>query len=658
MKRRIALATFLTLAMGCGRTENSLLLLDKLPDVKSIHIHGNKAFSEGTLKSLMVLSEGKWWNPFKDHKYREAQLQTDLGAITTFYTRRGYLRATVQNYTVRESKGGKVAIDITLSEGEPVTVKEVAIRGVPADLHKELEKSIGLKAGAPMDPYLMTADRALIIDILADKGYWETQDTTGAQYFGNEAIVFHNVTLGHRDILHDLTVSGNKRLDSHAVLRDISVKEGEVLERKQLLKSQTRLLESGYYYDARWDTTGRDTVQHRINVDFNVRERPVHWIEGGVGLSSTSQLRLSGEWGTRNFLRTGTRFAINSRTDFDIASRVPGPIDEHRTDLIWNMRGLFGSPWEGQPNTFYRYDPQVVVVSAPATPPSYTQQFIGIGFNMRRKFGDLRNQLVFSLENQWIWNQADSAAEAADPQLARDTYTQRLVSGWIERDTRNSFFDPTRGSYFYDLGQVGWGALGGSGGFAKLDGSAIHIVRLPVRSIVMVGRIQGGYIWPTSNDTIVSGQRIHTRAELVPTQDRFILGGGTTIRGYQQDELNGLAPGDSLANLAGGGLSKLMANVELRAPLFWRLGLVGFLDIGNVWQNPSTLDLGDFVPHFDRNKVESDDVRYTYGLGLRFATPVGPVRVDYAWKWNFPQDPVGAQESRRSAWHVGIGQAY
>jgi len=332
---------------------------------------------------------------------------------------------------------------------------------------------------------------------------------------------------------------------------------------------------------------------------------------------------------------------------------VPGIIDEHRTDLIWNLRGLFGSPWEGQPNTFYRYDPQV---SRPPEPePAYTQQFVGVGFNARRKFGDLRNQIVFSLENQWIWNQADSAAEALDPFLARETYTQRLVSGWIERDTRNSFFDPTRGSYFYDLGQLGWGALGGSGGFAKLDGSAIHIVQLPVRSIVMVGRIQGGYIWPTSNDTVVAGQRINTQAELVPTQDRFILGGGTTIRGYEQDELNGVAPGDSLA---GGGLSKLMANVEFRAPLFWRLGLVGFLDMGNVWQNPSRLDLGDFVPHFDRNKVESDDVRYTYGLGLRFATPVGPLRVDYAWKWNFPNEPVGQQESRRSGWHVGIGQAF
>src|SRR5262245_47456257 len=200
MTRRFVLASLLSLVAGCGRTENSLLLLDKLPDVKAIHIHGNQAFSEGTLKGLMVLSEGTWWNPFKDHKYREAQLETDLAAITTYYFRHGYLRAQIVNRIVSESKG-KVTIDIYLSEGEPITVKEVSIRGVPSGLHKELEKNIGLKPGEPMDPYQMAADRALIINFLADKGYWETKVVSSAQEFGNENIVFHTVTMGERDQL-------------------------------------------------------------------------------------------------------------------------------------------------------------------------------------------------------------------------------------------------------------------------------------------------------------------------------------------------------------------------------------------------------------------------------------------------------------------------
>ena len=636
---------------GCGQAENSLLLLDKLPDVKSINITGNTAFSEGDLKKLMALRQGTWWNPFKEHKYREAQLQTDLNAITTHYLRHGYQRIQILNYSVRESQGD-VTIDIVLSEGEAFTVKEVSLRGVPSDLQKNVEKNLGLKPGKAFDPFRLTEDRQVIANLLADDGYWDATVDASVQFFGTQGLVFYNVQASNRYVLRNLTVSGNERLKDSAVQRDIVAREGRVLERKDLLRSQTQLLESGYYYDARWDTTGLDTVAHRIDVDFSVRERRVHWLEGGVGISSTSQLRLSGEWGTRNFLGSGVRFGINSRTDIDLAGNVPGALDEHRTDLIWSLRGLFGTSWEGQPNTFFRYDK----VDPTGDPPPYSQSFVGVGFSARRKLGDLRNQLVFSFDNQWIWNNADSAAQAFDPFLSRETYTQRLLSGWIERDTRNSFFDPTRGVYLYDLAQVGWGGLGGSGGFSKLDGTLIHVktVRLPVRTVVLAGRIQAGYIWPLSSDTLVAGQPIRNEAELVPTQDRFLLGGGSTVRGYSQDELNGIAQGDSTV----GGLTKIMANVELRTPLFWRFGLVGFLDIGNVWTDPNDLDLGDFVPHFDRSNVESDDIRYTYGLGLRLATPVGPLRIDYAWKWNFPQQPQGEQEISRSRWHVGIGQAF
>jgi outer membrane protein insertion porin family len=654
MKRRIVLGILLVVATGCGKTENSLLLLDKLPDVEAIDFQGNKAFSDGTLKELMILTAGTWWNPFEDHKYRAGQLPTDVNAILTYYLRHGYLRAQVDPMT-RESKG-KITITFVIQEGEAFTVKDVSIRGVPGEMTKKLQKNLTLKAGAPMDPFLVSQDRETMVNELADLGYWEAQVDATVQYFGNRGLVFYQIQLGSMDTLQKLIISNTQRLKQQVVRRDISSREGEVLYRKELVKSQTRLLQSGYYYDARWDTTGLDTTAHRLDVNFRVRERPVHWIEGGVGLSSTSQLRVSGEWGTRNFLRTGTRFAINTQTDFDIAGRLPGPLDEHRTDLIWNIRRIFGTSFEGQPNAYYRYDNQIVVTTPPAQSPTYSQDFVGVGFNARLKFGDLRNQLVFSVDNQWIWNHADSAAQASDPQLTRESYTQRTLTGWVERDTRNSFFNPTHGNYHYALGQLAGGAQGGASGFRKVDGSEILIRRLPVKKLVLAGRLQLGYIWPTSTDSLVAGKPISGKAELVPTQDRFILGGGTSVRGYQQDELNGIAPGDS--SLAGGGLSQLLANIEFRAPLFWKLGVVGFLDMGNVWQNPAFLDLGDFVPHADRSKVGTDDVRYTYGLGLRLDTPVGPFRVDYAWKWNYPQDPPGQPQSRRSGWHVGIGQAF
>jgi hypothetical protein len=76
-RRSALLVAALLAAQGCGRAENSLLLLDQLPEVASISIEGNRAVSDGTLKQLMTLREGTWWNPFQEHKYRHYRSERD-----------------------------------------------------------------------------------------------------------------------------------------------------------------------------------------------------------------------------------------------------------------------------------------------------------------------------------------------------------------------------------------------------------------------------------------------------------------------------------------------------------------------------------------------------------------------------------------------------
>jgi outer membrane protein insertion porin family len=650
--RRFAFLVVAVLAaQGCGRAENSLLLLDQLPQVASITFLGNRAISDGTLKQLMTLREGAWWNPLQEHRFRPAQLTTDLNAILTYYMRNGYLKAQIVDSQVRESKG-KVQVVITVDEGPPVLIDRVSILDLHALDPETVLGKLALGPGKPMDPYRLQEDRRLLQNLLADAGYWEAVVDPSVQFFGERALVFYRVREGDPVRLGDLTVTvtGTARLKENVLRRELLVKEGELLRRRQLEKSQIRLLQSGFFADARWDTSGLDTLSRTLDVNFRVRERRLHWWEAGVGLSSEGQLRVSGEWGSRSFLGSGARLAVNSKTNFDLTGRLPTLLDDHRTEIILNLRRLFGTSWEGQPNVFYLHDEEIVA----NTTADYSQDFLGVGMNARLRFGDLRNQLVFSLEQQWVSNHADSTAQASDIQLSRGDYVQRLLTGWVERDTRNSLFNPTRGSFHDVLLQVSGGALGGQSDFFKGTGGAIRFLGLPAGPAVIGGRLRLGYIWPPAGDPDPNGQEIEA-VERVPTQDRLFLGGANTVRGYQQDELNGLdpspAPGESQA---GGGLAELLASLELRAPLVWRLGLVGFLDAGNVWQDPKGIQWADVIPHGEREHVDPEDLRYTYGLGFRFGTPVGPVRFDYAWKWNLPQGDSG----RRSGWHVAIGQAF
>jgi outer membrane protein insertion porin family len=641
----IGLVVCALLAGGCGHAENSLLLIEKLPDVKSITFEGNDRFDDGTLKSLMVLREGSWWNPFKDHKYRKALLKSDLNAILTYYMRHGYLRVQILDQQVRTSDDG-VHILVRISEGEPVFTKEVVILGARALNPNRLREKLALKPDRPLDPFRLADDRRLILNTLAQQGYWQAAVRAEVQFFGDRALVFYVLDEGDPVSVRDVTVTGTKQVNPSLVRRDISVKTGKPLRLDDLSKSQVRLLQSGLFADAQWDTAGLDTLKDDVAVRFRVRERRLHWYETGVGVSSQQLIRVTAGWGARNFLGTGMRFAVNNRTDLDPTNRVPTLLDETRTEAILNRSHLFGTQWEGQPSVFFDHDRGALQDTIP-----YRQSTVGAAASTRRRFGDLRNQVVLTLENRWVNNDADPRARLIDPQFYRDTYQTRLLSGWVERDSRNAFFSPTRGTYQTALVQFAGGALGGNNSFLKQTAGTINFFTMPVTSWTLATRLRVGYIVPGSNDSTVSGRRIDTPVELIPNEDRYLLGGATTVRGYTQDELDGAAGGSSNAQ---GGLASLLVSVETRFPLFWRLSGVFFTDAGNVWQDRRFLTLDRLVPHQDRTEVSPYDLRYTYGLGVRFNTALGPIRVDYARKWNRPVDYQGGKDG----WHVALGHAF
>jgi len=647
---RHRLLAFLALALavaGCGRAENGFLLLEKLPDVASVTIDGNHAFDDGTLKALMTTRAGHWWNPFEEHKFRKGQLDSDVQAILTFYMRHGYLRAHLVDRSVRHD-GNKVHITLTFEEGRPVTVAEVVVRGARALNPNDLRKKLALKPDRPMDPFKLEDDRRLILRGLADKGYWEASVEADVQFFGDRALVFYVLTERNPVTVDTLRVTGTERVPERLAYREISVKEGKRLELEQLRKSQARLLQSGYFADAQWDTTGLDTTGNTVNVDFRVRERKLHWVEGGVGVTGQEQVRFTGEWGSRSFVGTGMRFAATSKTEFDFTGRLPTVLSNHRTDVILNQPHLLGTRWEGQPSVYYLFDREHVVL--PSVDYDYSQQVLDAGVSARRLIGNLRSQIVLSLENRWVYNNADSVARYSDPQLYRDFYQTRLLTARVDRDTRNDFFYPSNGGYEDLTLESAGGALGGNNAFQKGTVTGIKYVPIAPDHWVLATRLQVGYIHPSSNSRTVAGRPITSRVELVPSEDRYRLGGASTVRGYQLDGLTGVSGPDQPA----GGLVELLGNVEVRIPLFWRLSTVTFLDAGNVWQDREELTWSRFVPHENSAEVNPFDVRYGYGLGLRLATPVGPVRLDYARKWN---SPLTVQEGKER-WYVALGQAF
>ena len=215
-------------------------------------------------------------------------------------------------------------------------------------------------------------------------------------------------------------------------------------------------------------------------------------------------------------------------------------------------------------------------------------------------------------------------------------------SGAVARDTRDDLLDPTRGMFLSAEASLAARALGGQVGFLKTYVQGFSFRRLPGRRTVVfasraaVGLADGFEREVQSTDA--DGNPITTTIDDLPSSERFFAGGDTTIRGFALDRVG--APNTISANgFPTGGNAVLLLNGELRFPVWREVGAVVFVDGGNVFRRVTEFDIGE--------------LRSSYGFGVRYHSPVGPIRVDLGFKMGSLL--IG---ENRTAIHFSLGQAF
>jgi outer membrane protein assembly factor BamA len=215
-----------------------------------------------------------------------------------------------------------------------------------------------------------------------------------------------------------------------------------------------------------------------------------------------------------------------------------------------------------------------------------------------------------------------------DPPLRIGSLTSSLT-----RETRDEILDATRGSFMSHALQFAPSFLGSQQSFAKYFGQYFRYIPLEKERVEL---FTNKVVRPRL--VYAGGVRLGVArawgSSVVPLSERFFAGGGTTIRGFQQNSLGPVGPNRQQL----GGEAMLVINNEIRFPLLWRFDGVGFSDIGNVWEDAADFSL--------------TDIRKTAGLGVRLRTPWFLLRLDY-----------GVKLDRRSGESLGrlffsIGQAF
>jgi len=208
--------------------------------------------------------------------------------------------------------------------------------------------------------------------------------------------------------------------------------------------------------------------------------------------------------------------------------------------------------------------------------------------------------------------------------LSKEDTGTLIISGWrlgVFYDSRDNPFYPAKGIFSGITLKLTSPLFFSETDFVKLT-AYYNFYHQVMKRVVLAASVRGG----------VAQGYFHT--DELPIVERFFLGGRTTVRGYEQDTLG---PKGSDGNPTGGN-AFLMENLEARVSLSNSLGLVAFLDGGNVW-----MKISDINPK---------DIKFTTGLGLRYNTPVGPLRVDYGYKLQREKGESAGEV------HFSIGHAF
>jgi outer membrane protein insertion porin family len=614
------------LAPGCGGRRPVSELRESLHRVRSIEFEGNTRFSDGHLRSLMTMKEPGLTRPFRRSYYFRDLLLKDLSDVRDHYRDHGYLDLQVASLDEDfDDESGSVALTITLDEGSVTLVDTMAYEGATVFDRNALDEITRLEEGRPYSPFVSRGDAERVRNAYLDRGYLLVDVRLREDVLEAGASVTYVIDEGQPTRLRYLDASGNQHTQRKYIIREVGVSRGEVLTRGDIHRTRRRLSRLGLFSVIRALPVVVDSAT--VDLEIEVRERKHGFYGFGFGFTSDERVRLSGEWGHRNVWGTARRVQTSVAVGWDVEDITSGRrvVDTERDiRATWVEPWIFGTRNEAILGVYHE------LIEDPSSPRYITN---GLSATLRREISEFVD-LFLTFENEWV--------QSNDQTLTDSDFTKQSVRLEGERDARDNILDPRRGSI--QRTSVQYSRLEGSYDYLKsLVSTSNALPRNRERTRLVAFRLQTGYISPVSEP---GGDFLGE----IPYTDRFFIGGATTLRGYDREQLGPLDEN----GITRGGTVLFLANVEYRFPLWWRFAGGLFLDAGNVWSDVAEVKLERVVGSFwgDYSPL---DVRYGLGAGLRLGTPVGPLRLDYGRKLGETDE---APFDRGWELHLSLGHAF
>ena len=568
--------------------------------LSSIHIEGNRTFRRGRLIELMSLKPPSLIAFRLRPPYSEELLKEDIKKIEEFYKSEGFFEVKVQ-YEVKK-RDNRYDVFIKVDEGPRYKMGELRIEGNTLFAQSELVGNILKKnRGGYYRQEVINKVLENIRSKYSSIGFmnvnWEKRESIRDK----SVDVVISIVEGEPVYVGKIEVKGNYETRDYVIRREMRFQEGELANLRELERSKSRIFRLGYYEGVEI----QPVPEERKNWDFlaNIRERFTGQISVGLGYNEVSKIsgfvsiRKGNFRGTGDIagfsLSYGTRLKDNS-VSYTKKWFLNQPVD--LTGSLFDKRLEYST---------------------------YTVERTGADFIISREFSEFW-RASFGLSVQRV--KYSDISPNASPLIKQEEGTRqsrKLIFG-LSRDSRDNFLFPTKGSLTEISLSSAVPIVGGTERFNKLVLSHQFFFKDTFFDTGVILSLKGvfGIVEP------YGGKR-------VPLDERFFVGGDFSVRGYEYGRAGELDPNtkDPI-----GAKKQILLSSELNVPLY-----------KNLLYGAAFVDAGRGANDFKDLK----DLRVGYGIGVRFITPLAPIKLDLAFKTKkVPGD------TKTSRFHLVIGSFF
>lgn len=567
--------------------------------IKTITFDGNKVFSARKLRKQMESKE-KWFLSWITGAgtYKEEVLKNDANRIADLYLNNGYINVKVGEPKVRllDDKSG-LEVSIGITEGDQFKTGNIDFKGDLLESREKLDSMVKLKKGQIFSRELLRSDVAALTDLYGDKGYAFTNVVPLSKIDQEKKIV--DITFefekGEKVYIEKISISGNTKTRDKVIRREFRLAEGDLYSVTALKRTKQNLSNLGYFEEAAI-ATAKGSADNRLNLNTEVKEKSTGQFSIGGGFSSSDGIIGQASVQQNNFLGLGLKATLAASLGGETQLYTLGISDPYFLDTNWTV-GV----------DVYRSEREY---------EDYDRRVTGADIKGGYRFNDeLSTFWLYKFEDKKLFH-LSSSLEANPDLLGESSGTIGSLYGSFTLDRTDYKLDPSKG--YTGTFSAEYAGLGGSQRFVRFIGQSSVYFPL-IWGTVLSLRGEMGYIMRNGKD--------------IPIDEKFYLGGINTLRGYETRTVSPYENG-----VYTGGIKEAVFNLDYVFPIIKEAGLKGvvFFDAGNS---------------YDAGQQYFSKMLMSYGAGLRWYSPMGPLRLEYG----FPVNPREGIDKKGGRFEFSIG---